>query len=73
MSDTSNIEVKLKSKVLGYELHCINCHKLKYNGNHDIDNTLTVALKSKVLGDNKCENCGCNTFNITVFIKVEME
>lgn len=68
-----DIKLNINTSIVAYELECIKCHKLKLYGNGDLKDTLVAEFENVVLKEHSCFNCGCNTFNIDVFIKAEIE
>lgn len=69
-----NINANIKTEIIGQELSCYKCKKFVYIGesikDKDISDILKANLDDVVIRDFNCENCGCNTFDVTVFIKV---
>lgn len=71
-----NLSVKINANVAGYEVHCIKCRHPKEFGKclTSGDNSVFYSsFDNVVIKDYVCEECGCNTFDVDVCIKVECE
>jgi hypothetical protein len=71
----SNIDLKLKANTVGYEIYCINCNKPETEiiDVEELNNIIHIGYKNVVANEYKCEECGCNTFDVSVFVKVDVE
>jgi len=71
---SKNIELKLNAKMVAYELFCIKCRNAKFEEKEDSSkDTITSTFENMVFEDNKCDKCGCNTFDVDCFIKLDVQ
>lgn len=74
MSKEKKIKLNLNAKIVGYELCCIKCRNLIFEGDENsFKDTVTSSLDQVVFNEYSCEKCGCNTFNVDCFIKLNVE
>lgn len=70
----NSLKANIKTEIVGQNLKCYKCGKSIHIGEDILDECNPEILKANlddvVIRDFNCENCGCNTFDVTVFIKV---
>jgi len=76
-TDSKELTLNIKTESIRAELSCLNCvkdHDVYFKDSYEINGDIRhLKMGTQVLPNYKCEQCGCKSFNVTLFYSVSID